>query len=64
MTGSPDNASMDQKELDKKSGVPKWVRFAVSFGLLAIILIKVDVRPLITLVAGASVPLVALSFVM
>jgi len=60
-----DTPPMSEKEETKKAGgLPKWARFAISFGLLGLILMKVDISPLVKLMSGASIPLVALAFLM
>jgi hypothetical protein len=48
----------------KPGGAPKWLRAAVSLGLMGFILSKVDARPLFEIISGANIALVALSFAM
>jgi len=57
---------MSQEDTKKKKGggIPVWARFLISFGLLGLILYKVDLKPLAEIGATANVPLVALAFVM
>ncbi|MDH5639006.1 MAG: flippase-like domain-containing protein [Nitrospinota bacterium] len=53
------------EETEKKGGgLPKWARITISLGLLGFILWKVDIDPLVDLMAGASIPLVFLAFTM
>ncbi|MDH5509069.1 MAG: flippase-like domain-containing protein [Nitrospinota bacterium] len=54
----------DKEKEEKGGGLPNWARVTISFGLLGFIIWKVDVRPLMELAAGASIPLVALAFTM
>jgi len=55
---------MTEEKQTKGGGLPKWARITISFGLLGFIIWKVDINPLVALMANASIPLVALAFAM